>query len=428
MAFFISDFGFGHLRLFGVWDLALRILKVMEGFLSKFLDLLLGFWWVLLPFLLLPLLSRLRNEIQLLEREQEIEWCLLEIKIPKQLEKSPRAMEQVLTGLRGIGEGGRLGLEIVGINGAPHFFIRVPTEFVDTVETQIYSQYPKVEIFEVQDYTQAIGEDFAQQSYQLTGAEIVLAESDVYPIRTYRDFPLEEESEEARKIDPLSALTEIAGDIEGSEQLWVQCVISPTSGFEDDVKNEIDKLAGRSKEAPPFLVQLRKELLEVVKSLFSLTSGGGESGGSQAEGKELLDTEKALMKKMAENAAKQAFKTTIRFIYLAKEGDFRKGRPAALLGHFAQYNLYGSNRLEFDKSTVPQEGRIFGSAAKLRQARRLLFRYKTCQFGPGSFRLSSEALASLYHFPGRTVAVPTLERVQALKVQPPANLPTVQKA
>ncbi len=38
--------------------------------------------------------------------------------------------------------------------------------------------------------------------------------------------------------------------------------------------------------------------------------------------------------------------------------------------------------------------------------------------------MTSEALATMYHFPGATAAAPGLQRIQSKRAQAPQNLPT----
>ena len=47
--------------------------------------------------------------------------------------------------------------------------------------------------------------------------------------------------------------------------------------------------------------------------------------------------------------------------------------------------------------------------------------YRNWQSKP--YILTTEELATLYHFPGKIVTTPTLERIPSKKVEPPANLP-----
>ncbi len=43
-------------------------------------------------------------------------------------------------------------LEIVSLEGVIHFYLRCESKFKPRVEAAIYSQYPNVEIIEVEDY------------------------------------------------------------------------------------------------------------------------------------------------------------------------------------------------------------------------------------------------------------------------------------
>ena len=87
------------------------------------------------------------------------EYILLEIKLPREIMKSPLAMESVFMGLhQSIGETtwfDRIALgktrtwfsfEIVSIEGHVRFFVWTRAFFKEMVESQIYAQYPEVEI------------------------------------------------------------------------------------------------------------------------------------------------------------------------------------------------------------------------------------------------------------------------------------------
>ena len=105
---------------------------------------------------------RHRNE----EWISTIKWVMLEFRIPRDVFKSPRAMELALGNALHQTGGvatrynkfwlGRVlawfSLEIVSTEGDIHFYIRTPKQFRNIVESQIYAQYPRAEIFEVEDY------------------------------------------------------------------------------------------------------------------------------------------------------------------------------------------------------------------------------------------------------------------------------------
>ena len=94
---------------------------------------------------------------------------LLEIKLPREIQKSPLAMEAVFSGLNHtLGEStefarywfGKLrtwfSFEIASIDGEVRFFVWGRDFFRKALEAQIYAQYPEVEIVDADDYTRAI--------------------------------------------------------------------------------------------------------------------------------------------------------------------------------------------------------------------------------------------------------------------------------
>ena len=88
---------------------------------------------------------------------ENIKWVLLEVRIPKEVFKSPFAMEMVianaLTQTGGVGTwlqkywlGNVLNwfsLEIVSSEGNVRFFIRTNKAFKMIIENQLYAQYPQ---------------------------------------------------------------------------------------------------------------------------------------------------------------------------------------------------------------------------------------------------------------------------------------------
>lgn len=99
---------------------------------------------------------------------RSVEWIILEIVPPKEVHKSPEAMELVFNALHGGGAGnwyekywkGELAqyysLEIVSTEGKIHFYVRFAKKFKKVFESMLYAQYPQAEVKEVADYTAAI--------------------------------------------------------------------------------------------------------------------------------------------------------------------------------------------------------------------------------------------------------------------------------
>ena len=55
--------------------------------------------------------------------------------------------------------------------------------------------------------------------------------------------------------------------------------------------------------------------------------------------------------------------------------------------------------------------------------RRSFFSYPYRNFHGKPFVLTTEELATIFHFPGKVAETPTFERIQSRKAEPPANLP-----
>ncbi|MEK7555014.1 MAG: hypothetical protein AAB518_03470, partial [Patescibacteria group bacterium] len=142
--------------------------------------------------------------------EHSIQFVLLELRIPREVRKSPRAMEQVLMAIHSLrntandlqekywdGEVTRwYALEIASFSGETHFYIRTYHKQRRLVEAAFFSYYPDVEVVEVPDYIDRMPASIAEmeeQGYDVWGSEMKLAKEDAYPIRTYTDFEAPDE-------------------------------------------------------------------------------------------------------------------------------------------------------------------------------------------------------------------------------------------
>ena len=200
-------------------------------------------WWVILPFLLInPFLSFWlwwRNTIWL----SKIKWILLEIKLPKETLKPIKAMEYVMNGFHAIYDppdwrqkwiDGQyplwLSLEIVGLGGEIHFFIRVPHPARNQVESAIYAQYPESEITEARDYVNDVPHDIPNADWEMWGRDLRLFHPDHLPLKTYPKFEEAREVKEEKRVDPLAAFLEGLTRLRPNEQLWFQILINPFMG------------------------------------------------------------------------------------------------------------------------------------------------------------------------------------------------------
>src|SRR3989344_8835366 len=170
-----------------------------------------------------------------------IEFVLLEIIPPRDVLRSPKAMELFITNAlyHWSFKGGKeeywqgavwfwFSLEIASIEGQVHFYIRTPTRVSGLIETQMYAQYPQAQVKVVENYTLAVDEITETSQWQGWGCEFALEKPDAYPIKTYIDYSLDKNEKEEYKIDPISPVIELFGSLQKGEQMWMQIIVTPS--------------------------------------------------------------------------------------------------------------------------------------------------------------------------------------------------------
>lgn len=403
-----------------------------------------GWWWLLLPLLLWKFFAKLwlywRNEVF----ASTINNILLEISIPKEVEKPLKAMENVFAGLWPLYDKPNwkekwikgqfllsLSFEIVGINGEPHFFIRTPDFYRNTVESVIYSQYPDAEISEVPDYVNFVPQDVPNKEWDLWGTDMEMLKEDVYPIKTYSKFFEERpEIKEEKRIDPLASLLEGISKLKSGEQIWIQIKAKPVTsdygGWLEKAKKIRDKLAGRKEK------EKKSALREALKALIFGPPKKEEEERVERIPPEMMLTagEKEQVSGIEDKIRKYVYESHIRFIYLAKRDKFFKPNVTIPLSFFTQFSTAHLNGLRPWSKTITKVT-WFLVKRRLYLKKRHLFRMYKDRLPPlhprpgGTYMLNIEELATLYHFPGRKVApAPFMKRIEAKKGEAPPELPT----
>jgi len=373
-------------------------------------------------------------------------WVMLEIKIPKEILKPIKAMENVFSSLWAVYDPSNprekwldgkvllaISCEIVSIDGEPHFYIRVPIKFHPLVESAIYSQYPDVEISVVDDYTKYVPLDIPNKDWEMWGIDYILNKPDAYPIKTYPFFELEREIKEEKRIDPISSLLEGLSKLGPGEQLWVQITAVPVTNLENHwvSRGEAvrDKLAKRILQAAP--KPLVQEAAEVLISGPPVPPAEREIFPPEMR---LTPGERDVIMGVENKIGKHGFETNIRFIYLAKRDVYFSPNVRSVMGFFASFATQNLNALRPWGSTITKVHTLlfwFLDKRRLYIRKRRMFRNYVRRFSPlfprrgGTFVLNIEELATLFHFPGKIVApAPTLPRVEVKKREAPPGLPT----
>ncbi|MFA6397282.1 MAG: hypothetical protein WDK96_00350 [Candidatus Paceibacterota bacterium] len=362
----------------------------------------------------------------------KMKWSLLEIRVPKDVFKSPLAMEIMLanafyqTGGTGTWYDkywlGKVrmwfSLEIISLGGKVYFLMKIPSQFRNIVETQIYAQYPQAEINEIDDYTDMIPpyEDKSGE-WLMFGTEFTLTKADPYPIRTYIDYGLDRSvgQEEEQKIDPITPLIENLGSIGKDEQIWFQIIIRAATNRYPKKDGKFNQKQGWVDEAKALVKELKDKGRPKEKGEMPTPLTKGEN--------EVISAIERSMDKMA-------FDCGMRAIYLGKKDVFAKANNiTALTGMFKQFNSASLNGFKPKNVTgFDYPWQDPGGSRTDHLKREIFEQYKARSYfyhphKKQPFLLTSEELATIYHFPGRVLETPTFKRLESKKSEPPYNLP-----
>lgn len=400
-------------------------------------------WWIAVPLMAFFVFWRFWMLYIQYKFIVAIKWTLLEIKVPRNILKTPKAMEQIFAaahapysyGLRflekyweGIVEYW-MSFEIVGRAGESYFYLRLPTRFRNMMESAIYAQYPEAEIKEAEDYVKEMPRVLPDKIHDLYGYELMLKAPDHYPIRTY---PLFEESVEERRVDTMAGLLETMSRLKEDEQIWIQILVQPTGDeWKKEGDKEVAKLLGQEKKKKePWFPGLGLTAGEVARSPFEHPSLEVEKKKEERQGFNMLmlaPSQKELLEGIDRKTAKLGFVTTIRFLYIDRRDAFSRDNVASVTGYFRQFNTQNLNLLRPNKKTMTGSVHGLFKPKRLHWRKRVIFeRYRDLVFAPKFSILNIEELATICHFPIFGVEPLSLEKVESRKGGPPPRVPIME--
>ena len=364
---------------------------------------------------------------------------LLEIKPPRNLVKTPLAMEAVISGLHITGGESTwhkkyvagavrqwFSLEIASIEGQVHLFIWMRAATRRLFEAQMYSQYPGVQIVEATDYTRIISGK--HEEWSVWGCDYKHPGKDPLPIKTYVEYGLDKVQKEPEQVDPFANLIEFMGSIGKGEYIWLQFVMRAHKGEKYKKKNKDGKEYTWRDEAEELVAEIRKK----TRDPYIDPVTGEERPG-------FPNPTKGQMEKIAaieRNVSKLGFDVGARSIYLSKPDKFNPITITGIVGLFKQFGSEGWNGLQptgwmmqFDD--YPWEFTVEKLKNKVRKALVEAYRRRQFFFDPFSFGLnkdkimvmSTEEIATIFHIPSQAIETPGLRRIQSTTSEAPSNLP-----
>ncbi len=384
-----------------------------------------------------------------------IKWVLLEIQVPRDVIKSPAAMELIFTNAfyhqskKGFWEQFMIGapwmwfsLEMASIEGRVHFYVRTPTRIRDLVETQIYAQYPQAKVIEVDDYVFNIPQYSKHGDWNVWGCEFNKKNEDFLPIRTYKGFgdDMKTGIKEEFKIDPITPTIEYLGSLPKGQQMWMQIIIR------QNIKTYHSHHTGKHVD----FYQAANEFIEGILAPYTRTQKNDNVVGTYGKQVGLPKHLEPVIKSITDQLGQIHFDVGIRVIVLSDkrlctEDQFNILRRDARL-IFRQYSQPFSNEFnrinatQFDAPWSDPTGLALNTIKKrmLDFYRLRVFFHPPLQYSikypavlsmffpsnkPETIVLSTEELATIFHFPGMVSETPSFKRIESKIAKPPSNLP-----
>lgn len=394
---------------------------------------------------------------------KNIKSALLRVAVSKTNERGPSVAEQIFSALHGIKSNNglfgylsgktkpRISLEIANVGGKIQFFIWVPRKFKNVVESQIYAQYPDVEIEEVQDYAKQafkvyrnMAEKVAtttadienpdnlpalfkkeaarDQRYAVT-AEMTLAAPSIYPIKRHTQF---EDKFTGLATEPLAGITATLSKLNATdEQAWIQLTLEPVG---DEWRKKsikalkvigngifassdfLGSIALKAIMAKGFWKRLFLTPLYLFLKLFSSNELEKQSELKEevTSSRDREDATSAAFNKVS----KITYAVNLRMVYLPRKEniDLAELKLSEMASSFKQFDLPSLNRLRVSRINTANA--------------QILKRYQQ-RLVIDPMMMNVEEIATLYHMPSKDVGTPNVLWVNSRRLEPPHNLPVV---
>jgi hypothetical protein len=358
----------------------------------------------------------------------------LEILIPKEISKSPLAMENILTQLFQKASPDNLvdtywagkhppyySFEIISTGGKIRFIVNCQAnKYKSFVENAFYSQYPGIEIRELPvDYTAEIPWD--PENYGYMPIHFGKKNANPHPIKTYVDFGLDKDPKEEFKHDPLAVLMELLGSLKQGEHLWFQFMIK--------VHREETFQTGFLRTIPDWKNDIKAE---IKKILDDAKKRGREDDEENSRGSIMLTPlEKNMLEALERQRTKFPFVVRIRVLYAAKLDVIDFDRVGQSITVFQQTEDFARNairykwRADYDWNWWQDPSGKKRKHLKEEELAAYKVRgYEGRNHADGTTIMTTEEIATLFHLPSSVITTPNLARIPSTRGEAPTNLPT----
>lgn len=368
---------------------------------------------------------------------------LLHIELPAEVQKTPLAIELVLTAL--FNSGGETTfiariwegkfravttLEIASTGGRIGYYVHLRRAWKDVFEARLYGQFPEAQITEVDDYVTALG--YHPSTHELWGTEYKKSSPDAVPIRNYIDWGLDKDPDKPEKqIDPLTSILELFSVLGPDEHMWFQIVMKA---------RKKDEWYGFYKKTDSYVEGGKKAIEDIFKEAVaraqSRVKDEQQKEAAAGRGVQLLSQpEKDRVEAIERNFSKLIFECGFRVMYIAKKDKFDGAKIGTIINFFVPFRYPNYNALGVTRGMqiFDYPWQDYKGIRRRMIQRRMFFWHKHrayfyVPYDQVPVMMTTEELATLWHFPSSVVKTPGLVRVASRVGEAPPNLPTSRDA
>jgi len=276
-----------------------------------------------------------------------------------------------------------IALEVAKVRGSICFFVAAPRRYQSFIEKRINSIYPDAEVEKCDDFNIFGAAESVFCGYLKTQKPVNL------PIKTYATI----------EIDPLSSITNTFTKLKEDEEAAVQVTLQNTSDGWQFRGREVLNLMRQGKS---FYAAMGATGL--AHSLFAKPISE-ENRAAQP-----VQNDEELVRAMESKLSKHCFAANIRIVVSIKD----KARSEEVFDQLAS---------SFDQFSAPKLNNFYTAKMNGKSGIGVLNDYIFRNFNPSQKSvLSSEELASIYHFPTPYLKTPNIKALNSKIAPPPVNL------
>ncbi len=304
--------------------------------------------------------------------QESLQFVTLLVAVPRDNEVKIDAMDQVFSALHSIRKKGwwifdrltrqeHISLEIIAQKEDIRFYVSCPRHLLDLVEKQIHGAWPGGDVTEIPE------PNIFSKGGKVAFAALRKSGASYEPVKIYREL----------NTDPLSSITSNMAKMEAGESVLIQILAEPAH-------------KGWQAAGAGYISKTKKQEANPQQAKFSVDAKTYEAIGDQI--------------------AKPGWETSIRLVAVAPSMDRAKQHLENITGAFAQFS---SEHSGFEKVRI-FVGKLF----------MIDFIYKYLPLWRGRSILNSAELATIFHFPNKTIETPHIHWLKAKRAPAPAEIPT----